>query len=653
MSDTAVVTAEEITRALGGKWHDGMGKAPCPGHNGTHNYLHIWDGDDGSIGLKCHSKDCAYSAIANGIEERTGLRLPLRRKQADQTEQPQAQNNWRPMVPPLESFDGAQEKIRQYRPDELFEYRSLTGYLTHFVLRKNKYTNAFGIEFPKKFTPLTYGLLNNELGWQYKEPATPLPLYGLERLADTKAELVILCEGEKSADAAQIHFGGEAACLAWMGGHKKAKDADLTPLANRFVVVWPDADDVGRRAGLILARALSGSIVCTNDLPNKHDAADMQFASVDAAWDWLKQRIYEPPTLSQSLSATAWLARKLPPRQLILGNLITTNTRMLIAGPTGSGKTQLALHWGFCIALGRQCMHWSVYGSHRVLYLDGEMPPDTIIERMHDAERRAFGSPGDNFLLFSRMYEREMRQEHPELDEMPPLNTPQGQAWFYRMLDMIEQDGGPAVVFLDNLMSLTAGVQKEEETFSAFLPLLDECTRRRIAVVIFDHTGYARDKLYGTSTKGWRLDTIGLIMPEDPADDTEPPKGLRPFKLSFEYPHGKARMRTEHNWKDYQEHIISLDEYWGSCEVTKDQDSFKVRPERLAFLGPLREVATERDYRGRPKATVQQWQEQCFKRGLLNRDDKGDRTAAFRKAKSELAKAGLILCDEEQVVLNV
>jgi YD repeat-containing protein len=58
--------------------------------------------------------------------------------------------------------------------------------------------------------------------------------------------LVVVCEGEKSADAAAKIFP-ESVCVTSPGGSEASAKADWRPLAGRRVVVWPDADEPGTK----------------------------------------------------------------------------------------------------------------------------------------------------------------------------------------------------------------------------------------------------------------------------------------------------------------------------------------------------------------------------------------------------------------------
>jgi hypothetical protein len=59
---------------------------------------------------------------------------------------------------------------------------------------------------PKEFCPLTLWRKANRLRWCWKALPAPRPLYGLDRLAARPDAPVIVCEGEKAADAAARIF---------------------------------------------------------------------------------------------------------------------------------------------------------------------------------------------------------------------------------------------------------------------------------------------------------------------------------------------------------------------------------------------------------------------------------------------------------------
>jgi predicted ATP-dependent serine protease len=79
------------------------------------------------------------------------------------------------------------------------------------------------------------------------------------------------------------------------------------------------------------------------------------------------------PTETLPLALDAWLTRELPPADRIMGEWLTATSRILLNGPTGLGKTNLALAIAGHCAAGRDFLHWRVHRPARCLYIDGEM----------------------------------------------------------------------------------------------------------------------------------------------------------------------------------------------------------------------------------------------------------------------------------------
>ena len=147
---------------------------------------------------------------------------------------------------------------------------------------------AYAVRFDspdgKAVLPLCYGRYGEKSPqWAWKALPEPRPLYGLPKLAAMPDAPVLLVEGEKTADAAQVWFPHHAA-LTWSGGGKAASKADFSPLQGREVIIWPDNDEPGFAAALELAKILKGkarSIVIVqppDTLPEAWDLADQTTA---------------------------------------------------------------------------------------------------------------------------------------------------------------------------------------------------------------------------------------------------------------------------------------------------------------------------------------------------------------------------------------
>ena len=132
-------------------------------------------------------------------------------------------------------------------PSGRWAYRDADGGLLGYVLR---FDGADG----KQFRPLALYVpgAGGAPVWRWEAWPVPRPLYGIDRLAARKSALVIICEGEKSADAAG-RLLPDFVCVTTPNGSKSAAKADLSPLRGRDVTIWRDAD----APGLEYARALA------------------------------------------------------------------------------------------------------------------------------------------------------------------------------------------------------------------------------------------------------------------------------------------------------------------------------------------------------------------------------------------------------------
>jgi hypothetical protein len=124
-------------------------------------------------------------------------------------------------------------------------------------------------------------------GWISKGMTAPRPLYHLPTVIE--ASSVIICEGEKSADA--LRSIGLIATTPTQGA-KSPKKTDWSVLAEKCVTISVDNDQAGREFGKLVIDLLPDSVLSVKvvelkddwpELPVKGDAADWveQFADVD------------------------------------------------------------------------------------------------------------------------------------------------------------------------------------------------------------------------------------------------------------------------------------------------------------------------------------------------------------------------------------
>ena len=160
------------------------------------------------------------------------------------------------------------------KPSATWRYLNAEGALLGAVARFDPADGG------KDILPLTCWDDGNGPKWRWRAFPEPRPLYGLDRLARRPDAPVLAVEGEKTAGAARAIFPGHV-CITSPSGAGAAGKVGWSPLKNRAVTIWPDADEPGRTyareaAGLIReAGGASVAIVAVPDTwPDGWDVAD-------------------------------------------------------------------------------------------------------------------------------------------------------------------------------------------------------------------------------------------------------------------------------------------------------------------------------------------------------------------------------------------
>ncbi|QGT79801.1 DUF927 domain-containing protein [Pseudomonas coronafaciens] len=147
---------------------------------------------------------------------------------------------------PAEAMNKCPVKHRQHgAPSKVWIYRDDKGQPLMALYRFDLGPDEDGK--PKKvFAPLTWCKRSDgeTTQWRWQGLPEPRPLLRLDELALRADAPVVLCEGEKAADAAADLMPSHVA-TCWPNGSNSWHKADLTPLKGRNVLLWPDNDDSG------------------------------------------------------------------------------------------------------------------------------------------------------------------------------------------------------------------------------------------------------------------------------------------------------------------------------------------------------------------------------------------------------------------------
>jgi hypothetical protein len=166
-------------------------------------------------------------------------------------------------MPPPEGAEHPARVLKQmgYRlPDQAWTYRTAEGAICHYVLRWDE------VDGSKAIRPLSWVRTTEGEDWALKAWRDRRPLYNLDKIVANPKALIIVCEGEKAADAAgklyaHAYTRGVVATTS-SGGALAAEKTDWSPLAGRSVRIWPDADDAGLKYANDVAKQRLNEIGC-------------------------------------------------------------------------------------------------------------------------------------------------------------------------------------------------------------------------------------------------------------------------------------------------------------------------------------------------------------------------------------------------------
>ena len=196
----------------------------------------------------------------------------------------------------------------------------------------------------------------------------------------------------------------------------------------------------------------------------------------------------------------------LPKRRKILGDWFCEGDLAFLFAERGLGKTWFALAMAIAIACKAKLGPWKVHDRAPVLYVDGEMPVHSLVERV-----KAMGGDDDLHIL-----SHEMLFHNAELSLNLTDPMVQNQITSICLLKGIK------FLFLDNLSCLFSGLRENEsDSWEAVLPWLIRLRNHKIAVVIVAHSG-RNGLMRGTSR---REDAAFSIIRLDHVND----KGVLPI----------------------------------------------------------------------------------------------------------------------------
>lgn len=360
--------------------------------------------------------------------------------------------------------------------------------------------------------------LNANGKYQLGEPPAlkdqPKPIYGLTLLHQYPQATVYVVEGESVVDKLNEFFEKQnqsSKYIAVTSGSATSPDkADWSPLYNRSCILWADNDD----SGLTYIHEVNDKLKhheCTVkivdskglNLPKGGDFVDWLRVNPTASIDTLLNLPLESAwgdsdaTDSQKLvviTLEELLRKELPPRENILAPWLPKAGLCMVFAERGVGKTYFALEVAMAVAYGDSFLSFNAPAPKRVLYIDGEMPANTMQERLAEIEKRKTPNPAMIQPMFIT----------PDLQSgfMPNLSTHEGQL---AISDYVRECD---LVIIDNISTLCN--QGKENEADSWLSMQEWALQQRRfgKSVLFIHHAGKNGQQRGTSKREDTLDTI-------------------------------------------------------------------------------------------------------------------------------------------------
>lgn len=292
-----------------------------------------------------------------------------------------------------------------------------------------------------------------------------------------------------------------------------------------------------------------------------------------------------------------FLSLELPPREAILAPWLYVGGLCQLHAFRGLGKTHMSLGIAHAVATGGTFLGWRATKPRGVLYIDGEMPAQSLQDRLASIVK----------MNGTNQINGKLDILTPDLQEfgMPDLATPEGQAIINQYItDEID------LIILDNLSCLVrSGKENDATDWMPVQSWILSLRARGKSVLLIHHSG-KNGTQRGCSKREDVLDTvIGLERPKD----YEQSQGAR-FIVRFE----KARNFFGTDAQPFEAQLIDHGNGHTEWKTTPLEESTYQKVVTLKNEGiSQKDIADEL---GINKSTVSRHVKQAKREGLIKGD---------------------------------
>lgn len=333
-----------------------------------------------------------------------------------------------------------------------------------------------------------------------------LPVVRKIRKAYAEAEIIIAADND-------IHTHNNP-------GLTKAKEAAASINAQLVYPVFADLDAKSKLTDFNDLMRVAGLDAVKTTLLNKHSPNDLIIDGHSINLERDKQEQSNKSSTIKAVSLSEFLSMCLAPRENILEPWLPRAGLCMVYATRGVGKTYFALEVTMAIAYGANFLAYKATKPVKVLYIDGEMPANTIQERLASIEKRMIAN--------SDMIEPDFITPDLQDNFMPDLSSIEGQEIIAPYTEQAD------LIVIDNISTLSKyGKENEAESWA---PLQEWALKQRKKgkSVLFIHHAGKNGKQRGTSKREDILDTV--ITLKHPSN-YEPSMGAC-FEIHFEKARG-------------------------------------------------------------------------------------------------------------------
>ena len=540
-------SADAIIEALGG---NSSGMCRCPAHDDNNPSLHVSEGANGKVLVKCHA-GCSQEAVistlkrldlwpANDDRRQEQRRLREQREAAKQQDRDRLKRARMILRGAVEAHSTT-ELVARY-----FTGRGISNVPpTAMQLPSQESRKHFDISYPAMVFPIIgpQGMRAAHVTMLSSDGSTKLNIdrprktYGhvsggyiqIGELDPDKP--LIIAEGiETAASAAQI--AGVPAISAISASNMPT--VVLPPQyagSGSEIIVAADNDEPGRNAAKQLAQRLAelghGVRIAVPEGPEGCDWNDALKAArgdqtqiAELRHSLLNAKRVKRRTRTHALGMADFMNLQFPPREYLLDPWLTTTGLAMIHAPAGHGKTMLALSIGYAVASGRPLMRWNVERRGRVLYVDGELPGTLLQRRL---QKLGPSLSQSDFRVLARSQFELAGAKFPDLGEQAGRDA----------LDAIIEACEIDLIILDSVSTLVrSGTENDAESWR----VIQEWSlkhRLRGRSVVYLHHDARSGKPRGTSMREVVLDTMIGLKRHQPRNGEPLPENETAFEIIF------------------------------------------------------------------------------------------------------------------------